>query len=373
MKLSVSIIARNEAHTIGRAMESARRLANEIVVTDTGSEDQTVEIAQSMGARIAHFDWCDDFSAAYNYCIDQSRGEWILQLDADEQLLPASVEAVRLCIANPTALAYTVLRRDFYGSGDESYTKMLHVRLFRNRPDLRFVGRIHHKFITPLDEIAVREKLEVLPSSVELLHHGYATGDQQAKLARAAKLMELELRDRPGQFYYLVELGRTWLKMRDERGAELLAQAAHIAKHDLHQAMQAPGLLAALLEHLLACDRLPKGFPLTHADAEQLAQQHFNTAVPVLWQRALRAFKAANFDACAQLLEQIIDLGKTEGYDQTYSFQPEIMRGDALLNLGVCYANLGRLPAARKCFEQLSTHEKLGSQAKRNLQLIGAK
>lgn len=370
MKLSASIIARNEERTISRAIESVREVADEIVVTDTGSDDQTVEIAQSMGARIVHFAWCDDFSAAYNYCIDQSRGKWILQLDADEQLLPSSIEAVRQCIANPQALAYTVQRRDFYGADDESYTKMLHVRLFRNRPDLQFVGRIHHKFLTPLDEIAEQEGLEVLPSSVELIHHGYATGDQQAKLERAARLMELELRDRPGQFYYLVELGRTWLKMREERGVKLLTEAAQIAKHDLNEAMQAPGLLAALLEHILACDRLPKGFPLTHAEAEQLARLHFDTAVPVLWQRALRAFKSGDFDASAQLLEQIIDLGKTEAYDQTYSFQPDIMLGDALLNLGVCYANLGRLPAARKCFRRLSTHEKLKDQAKLNLKLL---
>ena len=368
MQLSACIIARNEEGRIAQAISSVRDVADEVVVTDTGSTDQTARQAQELGVRVCHFPWVDDFSAAYNHCIDQANGDWILQLDADEELLPESIETVRCCISNPAALAYTVLRRDVYGTSTaDDYTKMLHVRLFRNRPDLRFVGRIHHKFITPLHVIAERENLQVLPSNIELLHHGYVGNNQAAKLSRAAHLMGLELRDRPGQFYYLVELGRTWLKMRDARSVELITQAAQIVKEDLDRALECRGILATLLEHVLACDSLPPGFPLSHADATTLTLEHFPSAVPLIWQLALRAFKAGDYERSAELLERIIDLGKTENYDKHYSFQPDIMRGDAVLNLGVCYANLGRLGPARRCFQKLVYDAKYKDRAVKNL------
>lgn len=371
MKLSATIIARNEESSIARAIESVLPVVDEVVVVDTGSDDATIDIAKSLGARVEHFAWCDDFSAAYNYCIDQSQGEWILQIDADEELLPASVDAVRKCIADPAALAYMVLRRDLYGSERDSYTKMWHVRLFRNRPDLRFVGRIHHKFITPIESIEKESGLRLRDSDVELLHHGYAGGDQQAKLTRAARLMELELEDRPGQFYYLVELGRTYLKLRDERGVALVAEAARVVRDNPQEALANRSLLATLLEQLLAAKTLPVGFPLSHDDAARLTLEHFPNAVPLLWQLALRAYQSGDFARSAELLERVIELGKSERYDKGYSFQPDIMRGDAVLNLGVCYASLGRVGRARECFRQLLSIEKYKSRAEQNLKLLG--
>ncbi|CAK9037484.1 TPR repeat-containing protein Synpcc7942_0270 [Durusdinium trenchii] len=371
LKLSAAIIARNEESAIARAIESVQPVVDEIVVADTGSDDQTIHIANSLGCRVEHFAWCDDFSAAYNYCIEKARGEWILQIDADEELLPASCDAVRGCIANPTALAYTVLRRDLYGPESDSYTKMWHVRLFRNRPDLRFVGRIHHKFITPIESIEKQSGLQLSQSKIELLHHGYAGGDQQAKLTRAARLMELELEDRPGQFYYLVELGRTYLKLRDERGVALIAESARLVRERPQEALANRSLLATLLEHILAAQTLPAGFPLSHDDAARLALEYFPSAVPLLWQLALRAYQSGDFARSAGLLERVIQLGESERYDKGYSFQPDIMRGDAVLNLGVCYANLGRLQPARRCFRQLLRVEKYRSRAERNLKLLG--
>lgn len=370
MNLSACIIARNEEAAIGRVIESVQAVADEVVLTDTGSDDRTVEIAKSMGARVAHFPWCDDFSAAYNRCIEQASGDWILQIDADEELLPSSIDAVRECVANPKAFAYTVERRDLYDQHPDAYTKMLHVRLFRNHPDLRFIGRIHHKFITPLEDVAKQEDLQILQSSIELLHHGYATGDQEVKLARAARLMELELEDRPGQFYYLVELGRTWLKMRDQRGVDLITEAAQFVVDKPEQALANRSMLATLLEHILAAQRLPPSFPLSHDAASRLAIDHFPRAVPLLWQLALRAFNARDFGHSAKLLERIIALGETEDYDKGYSFEPEIMRGDAVLNLGVCYANLGKLESARRCFRKLLSDEKHKRQAAKNLKLL---
>ena len=83
MQLSVCIIAKNEQTRLPRALASVAAVADEVVVADTGSTDKTAEVAASCGARVVHFPWIDDFSAAYNFSIDQAHGHWILLLDAD--------------------------------------------------------------------------------------------------------------------------------------------------------------------------------------------------------------------------------------------------------------------------------------------------
>jgi tetratricopeptide (TPR) repeat protein len=368
--LSVCLIAKNEEKNIERALRSVEGLGDEIIVTDTGSTDRTVDIA-GRWARVEHFPWANDFSAAYNFCNAQARGDWILQLDADEELRPECRDELRQCLLCDRALAFTVLREDLLDlNRPDQYTFMLHTRLFRNRPEIRFVGHIHHQFTPPLSAITARTGLEVLHSDIRLRHYGYAGGDKRAKLERAARLMELDLRDRPGQFYYLVELGRTYLALGDIRGEQLLTQAAQMVREGKDEALQGGGMLAALLEHMLACDKLPDQFPLSWSEARRLALDRFPNAAPLLWQIARHEFRRNRFDRCRELLEKIVNLGRTKTYDQLVSFNPCILGDDALLNLGVCYTHLGKLDRAAECFRQLLGSPSRGKEAKANLKRL---
>jgi len=368
--LSVCLIARNEEKNIQRALRSVEGLGEEIIVTDTGSTDNTVEIA-SRWARVEHFAWNDDFSAAYNYCNAQARGEWIFMLDADEELRAESRDELLQCLKCERALAFTVLREDMVDlSRPDQYTQMLHTRLFRNRPEIRFVGHIHHQFTPPLSEITARTGLEVLHSGIRLRHYGYAGTSNKEKLMRAARLMELDLCDRPGQFYYLVELGRTYLGLGDNRGEKLLTEAAQMVRDRDGQALGGGGMLTALLEHVLACDKLPDQFPLSWSQARRLALQRFPNAVPLLWQIAQHEFHRNRFERCRELLEKILILGRTETYDRLVSFDPCILGDDAQLNLGVCYTRLGQLDQAERCFRQLLGSRTRAKAARANLEQI---
>ena len=101
-----------------------------------------------------------------------------------------------------------------------------------------------------------------------------------------------------------------------------------------------------LLEHILACDSLPTGFPLDQIAAEKLAIEHFPRPVPLLWQIALRRFKGQRFEECARLLERILALAKSGDYDRLGSFEPRIMHGDAILNFG-CLLRAARADRGR--------------------------
>jgi glycosyltransferase involved in cell wall biosynthesis len=368
--LSVCLIARDEEKNIERALRSVENLADEIVLTDTGSTDGTVEIARRW-ARVEYFAWIDDFSAARNYCIAQARGQWIFMIDADEELRAESRDELLSCLQCDRALAFTVLREDLVDlARPDLYTEMLHTQLFRNRPDLRFVGHIHHQFTPPLSEITAQTGLDVLHSTIRLRHFGYAGNAKGEKLKRAARYMEMDLRDRPGEFYYLVELGRTYVALGDARGEPLLVEAAEMVRRGDEEAKNGGGMLAALLEHVLACDKLPDGFPLSFSDASRLALELFPDSAPLLWQIARREFRCNRFDRCRRLLERVVALGKSGTYNRLVSFDPCIFGDDAQLNLGVCYTRLGQLARAEQCFQALLGSRKFATAARANLKQI---
>ena len=88
-RLSVCMIVKNEERFLGQCLASVKDIADELIVIDTGSTDRTVEIAREHGAQVGHFEWCNDFAAARNASIAPATGDWILFLDADEELSPA--------------------------------------------------------------------------------------------------------------------------------------------------------------------------------------------------------------------------------------------------------------------------------------------
>jgi len=95
--VALVVIAKNEERSIGRLIESAKHLVDEIVVLDTGSDDNTIEIARAAGARIGHFDWIDDFSAARNKALELTEAPWRLVLDADEWISPETHDIRDIC------------------------------------------------------------------------------------------------------------------------------------------------------------------------------------------------------------------------------------------------------------------------------------
>jgi len=142
MKLSVSIIARNEAESIARCLQSVQG-ADEIVVCDTGSEDRTVEIAKEHGAAVfTDYQWNDDFSAARNHCRQKCTGDWILTIDCDNRLVQ-NIAAVRREIeiadaAGAKTLSIGVLFED---SGLFSHWLPF---LYKNDPEICWKGAVHN-------------------------------------------------------------------------------------------------------------------------------------------------------------------------------------------------------------------------------------
>lgn len=108
-KLSVSIICLNEAGIIDECLRQAARVADEIVIVDSGSTDQTLEIAEKHGAKIFHQDWLG-YGKQKNFALAQCANEWVLSLDADEVLTDELVQEIEQLELGSDVVGYRVAR-----------------------------------------------------------------------------------------------------------------------------------------------------------------------------------------------------------------------------------------------------------------------
>ena len=208
-KISLCMIVRDEERVLDACLRSAAPWVDEIVVVDTGSTDRTVEIAASHGARVEHFAWCDDFSAARNESLRYATGDWILWLDADDTLPWRSGEAIRQSVETaPAGVTAFVIPVQFVENGStHGATRVDHVKLFRNGLGVQFERRIHEQILASLRQVGG----DIARCPALVLHSGYdiSAEGQQKKRARDARILERELQERPDDPFTLFNLGMT--------------------------------------------------------------------------------------------------------------------------------------------------------------------
>jgi len=166
--LSLCMIVKNEEKHLARCLSSVKEVANEIVIVDTGSSDNTIEMAKSFKAKIFHFDWVEDFSAARNFAMSKCSGDWILYLDADEELNPNCIEELIKYKSHFPAGVYCTVKS--LGTSSANGSVMRYPRLFANVPGLQFEGKVHEQISDSLK----KNKILLVDSEIEIIHHGYA-------------------------------------------------------------------------------------------------------------------------------------------------------------------------------------------------------
>jgi tetratricopeptide (TPR) repeat protein len=205
-RLAVCLIARNEAENLPRALASVAEIADEIVVVDTGSTDDTVAVARRLGARVGRVEWQNDFAAARNAALELATARWILSLDADEELAPESVAPLRRLVAQD-APGPTLLTVAIESVLDSGLTSVSHLgRLFPNLPSMRFHRPIH-------EEVTGAAGPPQPASGVTLRHYGYLGAERarqtkvERNLAMLLAAVERDPRDVASWYYLGVEYG----------------------------------------------------------------------------------------------------------------------------------------------------------------------
>jgi glycosyltransferase involved in cell wall biosynthesis/Flp pilus assembly protein TadD len=209
------MIVKNEAKNLRRCLKSVKGAVDEIIVVDTGSTDATVGIALACGAKVSHFPWNGNFSDARNASLEPAGGDWILFLDADEELAGReSREGLRRAVEEESVEGYFITIINYLGEEGriEPHREMV-FRLFRNRSEYRFRGAIHEQVAGPIREKNTGAVFRLAPG-VLINHYGYLDsnvdgGDKiNRNLEIIVKEMERAPENRELRFYLGLELYR---------------------------------------------------------------------------------------------------------------------------------------------------------------------
>ncbi|MBI2875169.1 MAG: tetratricopeptide repeat protein, partial [Firmicutes bacterium] len=176
----------------------------------------TVEIARRFGAQVVCVPWREDFSLVRNRSLDLAGGKWILCLDADEDLRSGDADELRRLIgtgcpsgeegAEEGADGYLLSIFNYYGERSDEYSTDLACRLFRNRPEYRFTGRVHEQVAPSI--LGAGGRILVFPGPVAILHQGYRNrGGSRDRSRRNLRLLRLDVRDHPRDPYLHYALG----------------------------------------------------------------------------------------------------------------------------------------------------------------------
>jgi glycosyltransferase involved in cell wall biosynthesis len=174
--LSLCMIVRDEERRIATCLDSVRLLVDEMIVVDTGSTDGTAHVAAQAGAKTCSFDFSSiDFAAARNFGLAQASGGWILVLDADEVLDGRTAGLVKRCMDFGDNAGHFFERRN-YNARSRQFTTDYVVRLFPNRMDFRFHGRVHETVNSSIRKAGGR-----LQRTTVLLNHFFSEDDEQRR------------------------------------------------------------------------------------------------------------------------------------------------------------------------------------------------
>jgi glycosyltransferase involved in cell wall biosynthesis/Tfp pilus assembly protein PilF len=219
--LSLCMIVKNEEANLSRCLRSVRDWVDEIIVVDTGSTDRTVALAESYGARVFHHPWEDDFSKHRNQSMAYASGDWILIMDADEELAEghgAKLQSLLSACPSDVTKIYFLVKNVTHSAVSMVSTSL---RLFRNHIGAHYRGIVHNLLVVPQGERYI--------SDTVLYHYGYDLSPElmEKKFRRTHDLLTQQLRENPHDLYALYNMATTWYpkdpRMCIEYGFRLLS------------------------------------------------------------------------------------------------------------------------------------------------------
>lgn len=222
LPISVCIIAKNEEKYIGECLSRIKKYGFEIIVTDTGSEDSTKQIAEQYADQVLDFAWINDFAAARNYCAQAASNNWILALDCDEMLDRFDEKAVRMMMQkypqDKGMLHFKLMLQNAVGEECFEWDKM--VRLY-NKRYYEFQGAIHEQIVPKkgFDTGKHTPANIVLPVNVVHLGYNISGKEMEKKQQRNIELLKGCVEQEPENSYLWFQLGQSHFIIKDFESA----------------------------------------------------------------------------------------------------------------------------------------------------------
>jgi tetratricopeptide (TPR) repeat protein len=270
LKLSLCMIVRDEEEMLPRCLAAAAPAVDEIVIVDTGSTDRTIEIAESFGARVIEREWTGSFSDARNVSFEAATGDWIVYLDADEVLVAEDAERLRALTGHVWREAFYLVETNYTGAiGDGTATSHNALRVFRNRPEYRFEGRLHEQIAHHLPAYAPGR---IERTQVRVEHYGYlgAVRDAKEKSRRNIELLRAQAAEGPADAFLHFNLGTEHLAAGEPAAALAQLQRAWQLVEDGGDEYRdyTPTLVLRLTNALRTCGRAAESIAMAEQGLE---------------------------------------------------------------------------------------------------------
>ncbi|MCA6972214.1 glycosyltransferase [Pectobacterium carotovorum] len=234
--ISVCMIVKNEALHLGNALKEIAKYFDDIVVVDTGSTDDSKNIARIFTDKVYDFEWISDFSAARNYSLQFAKYDWVLVVDADEVINQFDVALLsELISTHPTQIG-TVEIASITNDESSEETDLIQERISRlfNKKYYEFFGIIHEQICKKNTGKAPDGRFD---APLSFMHNGYTKEiiESKNKITRNITLLQHAIDKTSDDAYLHYQLGKSYYLEKDyERAAQSFETSLHLQK-DMHQ------------------------------------------------------------------------------------------------------------------------------------------
>ncbi|MHB8076896.1 glycosyltransferase [Desulfosporosinus fructosivorans] len=336
-RISLTMIVCNEAAHLADCLESVIDKVDEIIIVDTGSTDDTVSIAEHYTSNVYFFPWNNDFSAARNFAIEHVSGDWILALDADEEVhfqdtlsfhslinTEKDKEAFLLPILNPIS--------DSTGEYNTFYV----LRLFRNNGNYRYIGKIH-------EQVSIQDQHNVgLALGPTIKHKLLPRKTRQQKRNRNLLLLKKAFQEDPQNPFLHYYLGVEWLMLDKPSFALPFLQKAYSNLSDDNLIFRAP-TLKYLLISFRALGRFDEALSLSLE-----ASLRYPKFTDIYYLGGLLFEEKEEYLVALKWFRQAIDCGEPPVLLSHLTGSESFL---AYYHLGFCYEKIGKSLEARGAYE----------------------
>lgn len=318
MKVSACIITKNEERNIHDCLESLEDCADEIIVVDTGSADNTVQIAERHGAKIYRYPWGDDFSAVKNFAIEQASGDWIVFLDADEYFTKQTRAhlraAIEQCAPDSDVCGVKIVNID---SDDQNRVMdyFYKIRIFRNGT-MRYQGKIHEDLVDTKGKKSRYAKID--PEMLTIYHTGYSSGRFKDKCERNLKLLLAQLNGTPSDAEWYGYLADVYYGLKQyEQAAAYAIKAIKMSPKEISYASRPYRIWINSLRNMKAPDEQIQ-------EAVEAAIAAFADLPDFYFEKSLLEYGQGKYESALFLLQKAFDRHSNYTAIETTLFDKDI-------------------------------------------------
>ncbi|HEX3328639.1 MAG TPA: glycosyltransferase [Gaiellales bacterium] len=306
-KLSISLcmIVKDEEEMLPGCLEPLQGVVDEMIVVDTGSSDRTVEIAESFGAKVVSFPWNGSFSDARNASIEAASGDWLIYLDADEHMEAQDARHLRALLGRTWREGFYLVETNYTGGSDAgSAVTHMALRVWRNRPQYRFSGRIHEQKTHTMPTY-LPERFET--TRIRVRHYGYLNQRlvSKDKSRRNIQLLEQEAQESRTPFTDY-NLGSEYLVLADHAAARTHLDRSWEALRE--QGLESVGYAPLLVSRVARARREVGDFEAAIAAVEE-GLARFPDHTDLVLEAALAARSRGDLRKAGELAGRCLEMG----------------------------------------------------------------